>query len=133
MSFVDTTFVIDLLREQRRSGQGRAHDKLRQLGDTLLHLSVFAVCELEAGAALHHDREESQRVQRICACFEVVYPDEHFAHRYGTTLAELKRRRITVATMDLLIGVHTLVYAESIITRNLRHFQHIPYLQVEAY
>lgn len=133
MSFVDTTFVIDLLREQRRSGEGRAHDKLHQLGDTLLHLSVFAVCELEAGAALHHGLEEGQRVQRICEHFEAVYPDERFAHRYGTTLAELKRRHITVATMDLLIGVQALVYTESIITCNLRHFQHLPHLRVETY
>jgi len=133
MSFFDTDFVIDLLREQRRGIEGRAHKKLQQLGDTPVRLSVFVVCELEAGAVLSQDREERQRVQRICEQFEVVYPDERFAAVYGETLAALKRQRYTVATMDLLIATQALVDNDTVITRNLRHFQKIPNLQVEDY
>jgi tRNA(fMet)-specific endonuclease VapC len=133
MSFFDTAFVIDLLREQRRGIEGRAHKKLQQLGDIPIRLSVFVVCELEAGAALSQDSEEHQRVQRICEQFEVVYPDERLAPVYGETLAELKRQRYTVATMDLLIGTQALVDNDTVITRNLRHFQKIPNLRVEDY
>jgi predicted nucleic acid-binding protein len=128
MSFFDTAFVVDLLREQRRGVDGRAHKKLRQLAETPVQLSFFVVCELEAGAALHHGDEERQRVHRICEQFEIVYPDERFAPVYGATLAELKHQRVTIATMDLLIGVQALVDNETIITRNLRHFGKIPNL-----
>jgi len=76
MSFFDTDFVIDLLREQRRGLAGRAHKKLHQLGDTPVRLSVFVVCELEAGAARSQDPEERQRVHSLCEQFEVVYPAE---------------------------------------------------------
>jgi len=133
MSFFDTAFVVDLLREQRRGIIGPAHTKLQQLGETPVQLSFFVVCELEAGAALHHGDEERQRVIRICEQFEIVYPDERFAPVYGATLAELKRQRVTVATMDLLIGVQALVDNDTVITRNLRHFRKIPNLQVEDY
>lgn len=133
MSFFDTAFVVDLLREQRRTIDGRAHKKLRQLGETPVQLSFFVVCELEAGASLHHSQEERQRVYHICEQSEIVYPDERFAPVYGVTLAELKRQRVTVATMDLLIGVQALVDSDTIITRNLRHFQKISNLRVEDY
>ena len=133
MSFFDTDFVIDLLREQRRGLAGRAHKKLHQLGDTPVRLSVFVVCELEAGASLSQDPEERQRVHSLCEQFEVVYPDTHFAPLYGETLAALKRQRYTVAMMDLLIGTQTLVEHDTLITRNRRHFQKIPNLRVEDY
>jgi predicted nucleic acid-binding protein len=133
MSFFDTDFVIDLLREQRRGGTGPAHRKLEQLGEAPVRLSVFVVCELEAGAARSQDPEEVQRVRRLCQHFEVVYPDERFAPQYGKTLAALKRQRLTVATMDLLIGTLALVEQDTLVTRNVRHFEKIPRLQIEQY
>ena len=133
MSFFDTDFVIDLLREQRRGVVGPAHRKLEQLGDAPIRLSVFVMCELEAGAAGYHDPEEVQRVRRLCQQFEVVYPDERFAPQYGETLAALKQQKLTVATMDLLIGTLALVENDTLVTRNVRHFEKIPHLQIEKY
>ncbi|MBV8358662.1 MAG: hypothetical protein JO189_12090 [Deltaproteobacteria bacterium] len=66
MSFLDTDFAIDLLREQRRGIVGRAHRKLQQLGDASIRLSLFVACELEAGAALSNSSEEHKRVRRLC-------------------------------------------------------------------
>jgi len=133
MSFFDTDFVIDLLREQRRGGVGSAHRKLEQLGETPVRLSVFVVCELEAGAARYHDPEEVQRVRRLCQHFAVVYPDGRFAPQYGETLAALKQQRLTVATMDLLIGALALVENDTLVTRNVRHFEKIPHIRIEKY
>jgi|FLYL01.1.fsa_nt_gi predicted nucleic acid-binding protein len=133
MSFFDTDFVIDLLREQRRGGVGPAHRKLEQLGETPVRLSVFVLCELEAGAARYHDPEEVQRVRRLCQHFEIVYPDDRFAPQYGETLAALKQQKLTVATMDLLIGTLALVENDTLVTRNVRHFGKIPRLRIEKY
>jgi len=133
MSFFDTAFVVDLMREQRRNVVGPAHKKLQQLDETPVRLSYLVVCELEAGAELHQGQGERQRVHRVYELFEIVYPDERFALVYGTTLAELKRQKLTVAAMDLLIGVQALVDNEVVITRHVRHFQKIPNLRVEDY
>jgi tRNA(fMet)-specific endonuclease VapC len=133
MSFFDTDFIVDLLREQRSGGTGPAHRKLEQLGEAPVRLSVFVVCELEAGAARYHDPEEVQRVRRLCQQFEVVYPDERLAPQYGETLAALKQQRLTVATMDLLIGTLALVENDTLVTRNVRHFEKIPHLRIEKY
>lgn len=72
-------------------------------------------------------------MRRLCQQFEVVYPDERFAPLYGETLATLKQQRLTVATMDLLIGTQAVVEKDSLVTRNVRHFAKIPNLQVEKY
>lgn len=136
MSFVDTDFVIDLLREQRRGDTGPAHRKLEQLGETPIRLSVFVLCELEAGAARYHDPDEVQRVRRLCQHVEIVYPDERFAPQYGATLAALtqqKLKKLTVATMDLLIGTLALVENDTLVTRNVRHFEKIPHLRIDRY
>ena len=104
MSFLDTDFTVDLMREQRRRVVGPARRKLEQLGDAPIRLSLFVVCELEAGAALSHSPEEHERVRRLCQECEVVYPDERFAPLYGEILAALKQQGLTIATMDLLIA-----------------------------
>jgi len=44
--------------------------------------------------------------------------------------ADMKKVGTVVATADLLIGVTALHYGYAIGTRNLRHFQMIPGLQV---
>ncbi len=130
MSFLDTDFAVDLLREQRRRVLGPAHRKLQQLGDAPARLSLFVVCELEAGVALSSSPEEHKRLHRLCQECEVVYPDERFAPMYGETLAALKRERYTIATTDLLIATQALVPKDSLVTRNLRHFQKISDLQL---
>ena len=65
---------------------GRAHRKLQQLGDAPIRLSLFVVCELEAGVALSNSSEEHKRVRRLCQECDVIYPDERFAPLYGQTL-----------------------------------------------
>jgi predicted nucleic acid-binding protein len=62
-----------------------------------------------------------------------VYPDERFAPQYGETLAALKQQKLTVATMDLLIGTLALVEKDTLVTRNVRHFDKVPHLRLETY
>lgn len=133
MSFFDTSFLIDLLREQRRNLSGPAHRKLEAMGESPVRISVFVICELEVGVALSRVPEETKRVHLLCQHFEVVYPDGRFATVYGTTLAEIRRRGQSVSTMDLLVATVTLVENDTLITRNLKDFQKIPGLQVESY
>jgi len=64
MSFLDTDFAVDLLREQRWRVVGSAHRKLQQLGEAPVRLSLFVLCELQAGAALSNSPEEHKRVHR---------------------------------------------------------------------
>ena len=133
MSFLDTSFIIDLLREEKRKTRGPAHQKLEQLDVTPVRLSVFVVCELQAGISLAASKKEQEQIQLLCEQCEVVYPDERLAPIYGNVLAHLQRQGTPIGVMDLLIGSQALVWGEPLISRNLKDFQKIPNLQLESY
>lgn len=134
MTHLDTTFVVDLLRERRRGEAGPAHRLLEELADESLAVSVHVACELHAGAALAGDPvSERSKVDALLGALEVVVPDDAFAHRYGDALAELRRRGQTVPTMDLLIATAALGHDAPLVTRNARDFDRVPGLRVVGY
>ena len=133
MSFLDSSFVIDLLRENKRKTHGPAHQKLQGLGSTPVRLSLFVMCELEAGLSLSASKKEREQIQLLCQHCEMVYPDNRVAHLYGTVLAHLQTLGTPIGAMDLLIGAQALVFDEILISRNLKDFQKIPNLQLETY
>ena len=133
MSFLDTSFVIDLLRETKRQTYGPAHRKLEQLNDTPMQMSLFVVCELEAGLAFSNSTKERERIRVLCQNCAIINPDERLPTTYGKLLAHLQSQGTPIGTMDLLIGAHALVCDEPLISRNLKDFRKIPNLQVESY
>ena len=133
MSFLDTSFVIDLLREEKRRTHGPAHRKLEQLDDAPIRLSMFVVCELEAGVALSTSTKERDRIQLLCQHCEVVYPDHRLPVTYGKLHAHLQNQGTPIGTMDLMIGAHALIYDETLVSRNLKDFRRIPNLRIESY
>jgi len=132
--FVETTFCVDLLREARRGQVGPATIKLRSLGDTRLHVSMFVLCELRAGARMAgHPRRELAAVDTLCRGLALVLPDEQFPSAYGAAEASLRAQGIPIPTMDLLIGVTSVQHGLPLITRDPTHFSRIPGLALETY
>lgn len=133
MIHLDTTFLVDLLRETRR-GPGAATAFLATLADEELAISVHALCELHAGAELSNDPpRERQSIQRICSALSVRPAGDDLAPVYGRILAHLQKLGKSIATMDLLIAAAALVDEAPVVTRNLDHFQRIPGLEVRTY
>ena len=50
--FLDTTFCIDVMREQHRGAEGPATARLRELGETPLLVSVFVLRASGGGEAV---------------------------------------------------------------------------------
>ena len=77
MTHLDTSFLVDLLREARHGEAGGAHALLESLADELLAVSVHVACVLHVGAELSSDPpEERGRVGTLLAALEVVVPDD---------------------------------------------------------
>jgi tRNA(fMet)-specific endonuclease VapC len=134
VTHLDTSFVVDLLREHKRRRNGPARELLSTLAREPLAISVFACCELEAGAArADRPERERRRISEICGALTVVYPDERFPALYGETLSRLLDAGRTVATMDLLIGCTALAEGARLVTGNRKHFEVIPRLEIQSY
>lgn len=133
MIHVDSSFVIDLIRE-RRHKDGRASAWLQEHGDEVFAVSVFALCELGAGSADARDPErERETVDAILQTVERVYPDERFVRAYGRLASRLQHAGRPIGTMDTLIAAMALVDNAALVTANAKHFEGVPGLRVLSY
>ena len=135
MIHLDTTFLVDLLRERRRDQCGPASRHLEGLPeDDILCVSVHVVCELMAGAhTAGAPRDELERLSHLCEALVVRYPDERFGAEYGRLLARIRTSGASVNTMDLLIATAAVIDTAPVVTRNRRHFSTVPGLTIERY
>ncbi len=134
MTHLDTSFLVDLLREAARGEDGPASVALDRLAEEELAVSVLVACELYAGAELADDPEvERTRVASLLKALQVVHTGDHFAPLYGGLLAELRRRGEAVSTMDLLISTAARTHDAAVVTRNTRDFERVPGLDVLSY
>ncbi len=134
MIHLDTTFLVDLLRETSRKRPGPATAFLEREEAEPLAASVFVVCELLAGAEhTANPAAERDRVQQLLQGLDIVYPDETLAPLYARLLASMKKAGRTTSTMDLLIAATAVAAEAPLLTRNVKHFQHMPTLDLRSY
>jgi predicted nucleic acid-binding protein len=131
---LDTSFCIDLMKEQAGGRKGPATEKLISLGEERLAISVFTLGELFAGAeSSKNARREHERLKALIDTIEVVYPRERFARLYGETVSFLKHSGTPIPLMDVLIGTSAKEHGLTVITRDVSHFRKIPMLSVMEY
>jgi tRNA(fMet)-specific endonuclease VapC len=132
---LDTSYLVDLLRERRRDRLGPASTYLEGLPeDDVLAVSVHVVCELMAGAhAAGAPSGEVDRLSRLCEALVIRYPDERFAAEYGRLLAATRASGRSIDTMDLLIATAAMLDRVPLVTRNARHFSKVPGLVLDEY
>lgn len=134
MIHLDTTFLVDAIREGRRGEEGSARRWLAENAREELELSVFVLAELLVGAELHADpMQERRRALQACGGLSVVAPDKRLAPTYARVHAGLVQQGNPIATMDLLIGCTALNADAAVLTANRSHFSRIVGLHVIGY
>lgn len=134
MIHLDTSFLVDLLREHARGVDGPATRWLDREAASPLAVSIFVQCELEAGAAAAtHPNREREKVRAILAAVSIALPSEAFAATYGAALVHIQRSSKSISTMDLLVATTALDAGAPLLTSNRRHFEVVPDLALMAY
>lgn len=135
MIHLDSSLLIDLLRETAGERPGAAFDVMESLGDDeALAVSVHVVCELRAGAELaRRPAREHEALDQIFAGLVVAYPDARFATAYARLLASIERTGRRVAAMDLLIATAAILDDAQLVTKNAKDFERVPGLRVLRY
>lgn len=135
MIHLDSSLLIDLLRETERERRGPAFDVMESLDDgEVLGVSVHVVCELRVGAELaRRPIKENETVDQLLSGLIVAYPDSRFAPVYGRVLANVQKSGRSISSMDLLIATAALVDDASLITKNVKDFARVPGLRVIGY
>ena len=132
--FVDTSFIVELLREQNAKHRGPATSKLESIRHIKLQIPLFVLCELQAGA-LQSSNPEAQiaGIKRLVEYLEPVYPAQGFAAAYGEIAVLLRRRGTPIPLMDLLIATLVKCHGSPILTRDRAHFESVPGVVVESF
>lgn len=135
MIHLDSSFLIDLLRETARGRPGPALEFIESLDpNEVLGASVHVVCELRAGAELSkRTLQEHEALDRLLSGLLVACPDDTFPPAYGRLLAATTRSGKPPAAMDLLIATAALLDDAPLVTRNVKDFAKMPGLRVLRY
>lgn len=135
MIHLDSSFLIDLLREHVRQRPGPAWGCIERFDSgEILAVSVHVVCGLRAGAELvRRPLAEHEALDQLLSGLLVAYPNERFAPAYARLYAATSRRREPIASMDLLIATAALLDDAPLVTRNIKDFARCPGLQLVEY
>jgi len=126
MFLLDTDTIIYSLK-----GNRKVMDNLTRYADVPKAISVITSGELIFGARKSQRVQENlAKVYRIREMFPIVDISPAIMECFGEVKAEQQSRGVTVADLDLMIGVSALTMGYCVVTNSTRHFARIPGLNV---
>ena len=127
---LDTNICIYLIN--RKPAAVLRHLEAARVGD--LGLSSITVAELLYGAAKsqYPDRNR-QALEKFLLPLEIAPFDMAAATAYGPVRANLEHAGRLIGPLDLLIAAHALSLGVKLVTNNIREFERVPGLRVEAW
>ena len=125
----DTDFLIDL-----KDQDGKAIAKMEELESKGEAVSTTAIniAEFYYGVYRSNDKERALGdANKLLEPFAVLNLNFGSARLYGELAGKLKSNMIS--PLDLLIASIALANKQTLITRNVKHFERVPNLQVEGW
>ena len=123
---IDTDWLIDALL-----GVPRAVTTLERLSDDDLGISIVSYGELFEGAVGSPDPHERLAHYRdFLDRFTTIPLSDPVMERFARTRRELRTTGRLIPDLDLLIGATAVTHDLTLVTRNLRHFERIPGLEI---
>ena len=135
MACLDTNMLIDLAGKssERREQAIRKIEQLSTEGQGLA-TTRFNLAELYVGLSRsRHPREDEEAIDALLGEFEILEFRDAAARLFGSITGHLQQLGRPAGDMDVLIAATAMAHGHALITRNPKHFQHIPHLIVEDY
>ena len=130
MRLLDTDVLSELVRARPNPA---VVAQLRQWHSPELFASVITRYELRYGASLREDAESFwARLQRsIIPVVSWLPVTQAIAERGGAIAAALRRAGRACGDLDPLLAATALEHDLILVTRNVKHFEHVPQLNLE--
>lgn len=125
----DTTFLIDLQREALRGEPAAAFRFLEAHAEAAVCISVISYGEMAEGFAAG----EGDRFRDLMQHYRLIGLSEETAWRYGQLSRLLRQSGTPLGDNDLWIASTALQMDTELVTRDRRHFDRIPGLQLLTY
>lgn len=131
MVVLDTDVLIDAMR-----GNDRAVEVLQELIEGHRPVAVSAITIMQLHHGIARSTKPQDELKNVESSLEALltYPlDGSVAARAGALDGELTTRGKPIGVSDTIIGATGLEKGESVLTRNVKHFERINDLHVETY
>jgi predicted nucleic acid-binding protein len=125
----DTTVLIDVWRFRKK--RPRIQDLVEKAGDNSLAVPWIVQAEFTRGAL--HQGITRDEISRFLVGFLLVPLDQAVIAGYCDLCVAMAKKGKTVDYPDLWIAAHALTRPAPVLTRNPKHFQKIPGLEVLPY
>ena len=125
----DTTFLIDLEREVKRSQSGRAHSFLLRNPESPLYISVVSVGEFAEG----FETVAQQGCLKCLHYYTVLNIDGNIAWAASRIARRLRSLGSAIGENDVWIAATAMYYNLDLVTNNGQHFQKVDGLRVILY
>ena len=126
---VETSFLIDLEREQHARVGGSAHAFLEQHPADRLYITETIVGEMACGVV----PSGLARLERLVEPFGVLAITRAVAFEYGRIYRYLSANGLLIGSNDLWIAAAARAFDCAIVTADTDHYVRVPDLEVLAY
>ena len=126
MILLDTNIVVAYLNGQDNITQ-RIADRLSEIA-----IPSLVAAELYYGAQASIRSEENvAKLDQLCQTIPIINFDLSSARQFGILKAELRKRGRLTGEVDAWIAAIALGHSATLVTHNIKDFQHIPGLRLE--
>lgn len=129
MYCLDTNIIVALFR-----GDKDLEKKLREVKSEDVFFTAVTLCELFKGAYKHYQREKSLlAVDEFARNYTLLGLTVQSCEVFGRDFDALDKKGKRTEAFDLLTASIAKANDLIVVTRNRRHFEHIPDLRVEEW
>ncbi|GHE62454.1 ribonuclease VapC [Camelimonas fluminis] len=124
---LDTNVISELMRNPA----GKAAQRLAEIGDAGIAISIVTAAELRYGAAKKGSRKLTEKVEAILSRVPIIALEIPADAKYGEIRFALEKTGKPIGPNDLLIAAHAKALGGTLVTANLSEFKRVEDLNVE--
>jgi tRNA(fMet)-specific endonuclease VapC len=124
---LDTNIVSHLIRHP----QGIVRDRIAEVGEQTVCISLLVAAELRFGAAKKQSARLTRQVEAVLSALSIVPLETPVDAHYAEIRVELETSGYPIGPNDLIIAAHARALGLTLVTHNLTEFSRVPRLVIQ--
>ena len=124
---LDTNIVSHLVRHP----QGVIRDRIAEVGEETVCVSLLVAAELRFGAARKQSARLTQQVEAVLSVLPILALETPVDTHYAQIRVRLETSGCPIGPNDLIIAAHARALGLTLVTHNLTEFSRVPGLLVQ--
>jgi tRNA(fMet)-specific endonuclease VapC len=124
---LDTNIVSHLVRYP----QGVIRDRIAEVGEETVCVSLLVAAELRFGAARKRSARLTQQVEAVLSVLPILALETPVDTHYAEIRVRLETSGCPIGPNDLIIAAHARALGLTLVTHNLTEFSRVPGLLVQ--